>query len=218
MRCAIRNLALAAAVIIAASPEPSHAQTGLEQTSSASSPFQTQNRILQASLERIERGSALWRQALDAVRAAGRRALVATPADVVMIDENTRERRTFDPGVLAEAIPVVDDESSAVPVVVIVVNLRLVQALHDARLSAPRHFEADVDRILIHEIYGHAVPYLLAGNLSGQCADPRKGESASSSCSIRRENAVRAELGLGTRGDGGLYGLALAMGRRSFLP
>jgi hypothetical protein len=213
MRRATRNLALIAAVIITATPVLSHAQAGFGQPASATSPFQTENRILQASLERIARGSALWRQALDAVRATGRRALVVTPSDVVMIDANTRERRTLDPGVLAEAIPIVD-ETSQVPSVVIVVNLRLVQDLHDARLSVPRHFEADVDRILIHEIYGHAVPYLLAGNLSGQCADPRRGESASSSCSIRRENAVRAELGLGHRGDGGLYGLSLAAGTR----
>jgi hypothetical protein len=214
MRCAIRNLALTAAVVVTGSPELSHAQAGFEPTASASSPFQTGNRIFQASLERIERGSALWRQALDAVRAAGRRVLVVTPADVVMIDVSTRDRLTLDPGVLAEAIPVVDDESSEVPVVVIVVNLRLVQAIHDARLSVPSHFEADVDRILIHEIYGHAVPYLLAGNLSGQCADPRRGEPASRSCSIRRENAVRAELGLGHRADDGLHGLALARGTR----
>lgn len=214
MRRAIRNLVLTAVVIIGATPGVSHAQTGFGQAAPAISPFQTENRILQASLQRIERGSLLWRQALEAVQAAGRRVLVVTPADVVMIDANTRDRRTFDPGVLAEAIPIVDDDSSEVPAVVIVVNLRLVQAIHDARLSVPRHFEADVDRILIHEIYGHAVPYLLAGDLSGQCADPRRGEPASSSCSIRRENAVRAELGLGHRGDDGLYGLALARGTR----
>ena len=97
---------------------------------------------------------------------------------------------------------------------VIVVNLRLVQDTHDARLSVPRDFEADLDRILVHEIYGHAVPYLLAGNLSGRCADPKKGESASDACAIRRENAVRAELGLGRRDDHGLYSLALALGTR----
>jgi len=63
---------------------------------------------------------------------------------------------------------------------------------------------------LVHEIYGHAIPYLLAGDLSGRCADPKRGERASEACSIQRENAVRAELGLGRRTDYGLSDLALA--------
>jgi hypothetical protein len=114
---------------------------------------------------------------------------------------------------LAEAVPVVGRDST-VPVVVVVVNLRLVHDVHDARLSVRRDFEADLDRILVHEIYGHAVPYLLAGNLTGRCADPQPGQSASDACSIRRENAVRAELGLGRRADHGIYSLALALGAR----
>jgi hypothetical protein len=33
-------------------------------------------------------------------------------------------------------------------------------------------------------------------------------------CSIRRENAVRAELGLGRRADSGVYSLTLATGTK----
>jgi hypothetical protein len=91
------------------------------------------------------------------------------------------------------------------------VNLRLVRQTHDARMSVPREFEADLDRILVHEVYGHAVPYLLAGNLSGRCADPAPQEPAGDACSIRRENAVRSELGLGRRDDHGVFSLRLAM-------
>jgi hypothetical protein len=97
--------------------------------------------------------------------------------------------------------------------VVVVINLPLVQAAHDVRFSAPQDFEADVDRILVHEVYGHAVPYLLAGDLSARCADPAPGERATDACSIQRENAVRAELGLGRRSDYSLSGLAIARGR-----
>jgi hypothetical protein len=144
---------------------------------------------------------------MKAVRDTGRHALVVTPADVVM--SGRRDRYAFQDSALAEAFPVLDEESRVTSVVV-VVNLRLMQKLHDIRLSVPRDFEADLDSILVHEVYGHAVPYLLAGNLTGQCADPKKGETASGACSIVRENAVRAELGFRLRSDYGLASLRLA--------
>jgi hypothetical protein len=137
--------------------------------------------------------------------------LVATPGDVVVKD--ARGRNVFDYGILAEAVPVFTPESD-LSVVIIVVNLELVRQIHDDRLSVPRDFEADLDRILVHEVYGHAVPYLLAGDLSGRCADPGEGESPPEACSIRRENAVRAELGLGRRADSGVYSLTLATGTK----
>lgn len=211
MWCMIKNLALATVVASAVAPQPAQGQTLPDSrlTTSTKAPLGTTNRTLLASLQRISRGSPLWREAVATVRKTGRHVLVATPADVRLTDR-TRNRRAFDPQVLAEAFPVLD-ENAQVPMVVVVVNLRLVQAMHDTRMSVPRDFDADLDRILVHEIYGHAVPYLLAGNLSGRCADPDRGESASDACAIRRENAVRAELGLGRRADQGLYSLALAM-------
>jgi hypothetical protein len=45
--------------------------------------------------------------------------------------------------------------------------------------------------------------------MSGRCADPAAGERPSDACSIRRENAVRAQLGLGRRTDYGFGALAL---------
>ena len=174
-------------------------------------PIRATNPTLLASLQRIWRGSPLWREAVTTVRQnRARHVLVATPADVTLTDRN-QSRQTFDPQVLAEAFPVLDNDAR-IQVVVVVVNLRLVQERHDARVSVRRDFDADLDRIVVHEVYGHAVPYLLAGNLSGRCADPAGGESATEACAIRRENAVRSELGLGRRADRGLYSLALAMG------
>jgi hypothetical protein len=146
---------------------------------------------------------------MKAVRQTGRQALVVTPSDVTMTNGARHNRYAFDDGALAEAIPVLN-AGSQITSVVVVVNLRLVQGVHDIRLSVRRDFEADLDRILVHEVYGHAVPFLLAGDLSGRCADPRQGESAPDACSIRRENAVRAELGLGSRADYGLLSLTLA--------
>lgn len=214
MWCTIRNLAVAT-LVASTLPQSVQGQTLLPEShlrTAADSPLLTTDRTLQASLKRIWRGSPLWREEIAAVRKTGRRVLVATPADVTMID-HTQGRRAFDPDVLAEAVPVLGEDSQ-IPIVVIVVNVRLVQKIHDNRFSVPRDFEADLDRILVHEVYGHAIPYLLAGNLSGRCADPGRGESASDACAIRRENAVRAELGLGRRADQGLYSLSLAMGTR----
>jgi hypothetical protein len=217
MSLIVRTLALATLLASATVSLSAHAQARptLVTPASSNSPLLTTDRVLQASLARISRGSALWREAFAAVGKSGRRVLVLTSADSVMVvnGPDGRRRRTFDHGVLAEAVPVFD-EHFQISTVVIVVNLRLVQQLHDVRLSVPRDVEADLDRILVHEVYGHAVPYLLAGDVSGRCADPQEGESAAEACSIRRENAVRAELGLGRRADPGLYSLKLAMGTR----
>jgi hypothetical protein len=212
MRRTAWNLALVALVASATTSLSAQHQARVAFTSTPQdAPLLATNQTLLASLERIGRGSSLWREAIKSVRRTGRHAVVVTPADVTMTDAAGRPRMGLDPGVLAEAVPVFDDESR-IPVVMVIVNLRLVQERHDARLSLRRDFEADLDRILVHEVYGHAVPYLLAGDVSGRCADPKPNESASDACSIRRENAVRDELGLGRRGDHGLSSLALTAG------
>jgi hypothetical protein len=177
------------------------------------SPVQTTNPALQASLDRLAR-SASWREALDAVRATGRRAIVVTPNQLRTVNPASRrdDDDQFDDTLLAEVAPVVDG-GLRVDAVVIVVNLALLQQRHEAQRLLPIEFEMDLDRILVHEIYGHAVPYLLAGTLAGRCADPQPRERAIDACSIRRENTVRAELGLGRRVDYGLQGLSLSRQR-----
>jgi hypothetical protein len=112
--------------------------------------------------------------------------------------------------VLAEVSPVIVSESR-VPVVLVVVNVPLLRRLHHSQpWSSPVDIQRDLDRIVIHEVYGHALPYLLAGDVSGHCADATPGQRAIDACAIQRENAVRAELRLGRRQDAGLGGLALA--------
>jgi hypothetical protein len=98
-----------------------------------------------------------------------------------------------------------------VSLVIVVVNLPLLEEVHRRSYSPLVELYWDLDRILVHEIYGHALPYLLAGDLSGRCPDPAPGQKASDACSIRRENAVRAELGLSRRTG---YGLDLVLARR----
>jgi hypothetical protein len=175
-----------------------------------SSPVETANPAFQASLDRIAKRSTLWRSALDAIRATGRRAIVLTPDQVDMSGGRAADRRErFDDTFLAEVAPVAGIDGR-VDVVLVVVNLALLQERHERRQLLPIELDMDLDRILIHEIYGHAIPYLLAGQLSGRCPDPLPGTRAVDACSISRENAVRAELGLGRRVDYGLDGLNLS--------
>lgn len=175
-------------------------------------PIRTSNRTLQGSLERIASRSALWREALDTVRHSGRHIRLLTPDQVVIAAGSDGKRQAFDRGLLAEVAPVLGGDSR-VGVVLVVVNLPLLQANHASDRSLFWEFEADLDRILVHEVYGHALPYLLAGDLSGRCPDPQPDERVSEACSIRRENAVRAELGLGRRTDSGVESLALVRNR-----
>jgi hypothetical protein len=208
----VSSIALAA--ILAATSAPAYAQdssAGNRETQSTA--LTTSDSALHASLERLFARSATWRGAIELVRKTGRRAYVVTPSQVRMIDPHDGRTRAFDRNELAETLPVHDGEHR-VEVVVVVVNVRLLQEMHWAH-GPLVDFERDLDRILAHEIYAHAIPYLLAGHLSGRCADPRPGEPAAESCAIKRENEIRTELGLGIRTDSGLDSLSLVRnGRR----
>jgi hypothetical protein len=180
---------------------------GLEKPESG--PFITRHPELRAALERIARGSASWRAALAAVTATGRPALVVTPDEVVVADPAGEARAAFDRSEVAAVSPVADG-AGRVGAVLVVVNVDQIQAAHERLSSLPGEFHADLERVLAHEVYGHAVPYLLAGDLSGRCADPTPGTSAADACAIQRENVIRAELRLGRRTDGTLSSLSLA--------
>lgn len=177
-------------------------------TAASDIPLITEHRLVRDSLQRIASGSQLFRSALDQLRRTARRVVVLTPDQVVVARDGSRSLRRFDPDVLAEVAPVAR-HGSRVDLVMVVVNLPLLESRHQQRGSLPWELTDDLDRILVHEVYGHALPYLLVGDLSGHCADPKSGERAIDACAIRRENDVRAELGLGRRTDAGLAGLAL---------
>ncbi len=176
---------------------------------SAGGALQATHPTLRARLGRIAAGSALWREAVEAAGKLGRRVMVLTPDQVQASAGEGRTGAGIDSNLLAEAMPIAHD-GVRVNAVVVVVNLPLIADVHARIGSLPGEHDADLDRILIHEIYGHALPYLLSGTLAGRCADPAEGERASQACAIQRENAVRAELGLGRRVDAGLQGLSLA--------
>lgn len=168
-------------------------------------PLVVEHPVLAASLARLYAGSPRWRKAFMAVADTGRRVVVITP-DKVTVRDHRGNYAPFDPDVLAEVQPVADDWSR-VNTVVVVVNVPLLEKLYSD--ATARDLEADLDRILAHEVYGHAVPYLLAGHLSGKCADPAAGQRATDACAIKRENEIRGELRLGERRGYGLHGLTI---------
>ena len=170
-------------------------------------PIIVEHPVLAASLARLYAGSPRWREALNAVVNTGRRIVVVTPDKVRVRDDKGGPDKPFDPAVLAEVQPIAD-EWSRVETVVVVVNVPLFEKLYSD--VPPAGLEADLDRVLAHEVYGHAVPYLLAGHLSGKCADPVRGQRATDACAIKRENEVRSELRLGQRREYGLHGLTIA--------
>jgi hypothetical protein len=170
-------------------------------------PLIVDNPVLASSLARLYSRSPRWRDALHAVANTGRRVVVVTPDKVRVRDEDGGGETPFDPDVLAEVQPIADDWSR-VETVIVVVNLPLLDTLYSDATTAD--LEADLDRILAHEIYGHAIPYLLAGHLSGKCADPLPKQRATDACAIKRENEIRGELRLGERRGYGLDGLTIA--------
>lgn len=168
----------------------------------AAGPLEVWHPVLAASVERLSAKSAAWRDAINEVAVTGRRTIV-TATD--------RVEGPFDIDVLAQAHPILD-EQQRIDTVVVVINLELMQRLSGLPVKAVQ-FEDDLDRIVAHEVFGHAIPFLLAGSLAGHCADPAQGQRATEACAIKRENLVRKELRLGQRFDYGREGLALA--RRS---
>lgn len=170
-------------------------------------PILVDHPTLSESLARIHAGSPRWRKALDEVVNTGRRVVVVTPDKVRVRDDGGGPDTPFDPNVIAEVQPMAD-EWSRVDTVVVVVNLPLLGRLYGD--ASPIDLGADLDRILAHEIYGHAIPYVLAGHLSGKCADPSPGQRATDACAIKRENEIRDELRLGQRREYGLSGLTIA--------
>lgn len=172
-------------------------------------PLVATNDAIRASLARIAAHSPSWRAAVEALRPTGRHVVIVTPDQLPGFSADGTSKRPFERAPLAEANPI-PGRGDLVDAFMVVINVPLVEALHRDRDSLPAEMEADLDVLVVHEVYGHALPYLLAGDESGRCPDPAAGQRASEACSIRRENVVRAELGLGRRTDYGVTSLLFA--------
>jgi hypothetical protein len=203
MRTCLPALVVVGAVAVLATGE------GVRADSASSNPIIARDQTLRDALARIARGSRSWREALDRVTEERRRIVVLTPAEVVVQAADADRPVPFDRSALAEVAPVVE-ASGQVNTVMVVVNVAGIRTVHEQSRSLPGEFDADVERVLAHEVYGHAVPYLEAGHVTGRCADPEPGEPATTACAIQRENVIRAELRLGRRTDAALGSLGLS--------
>jgi hypothetical protein len=111
-------------------------------------------------------------------------------------------------GSAAVALPLSDNDGK-VRTFLVVIDYSMLGRLFRKQSLHEQDVETDLTRLLIHEIYGHAMPWLLNGRAGG-CFDPAPGQLPVSACSIRRENRIRKELGLGPRTDFGLDSFAMA--------
>ncbi len=175
--------------------------------------FQAADPELGAALDRIARGSPSWRMAMTAVAATGRTAVVLTPDQVVVLDASSPSLRPFDRSDRRGGVAGGRWQRQRLRRCWWWSTSSECRRCTNVLRRLPGEFHADLERVLAHEVYGHAVPYLLAGHVSGRCADPAPGMPATDACAIQRENVVRGELRLGRRTDGALSSLALA--RRS---
>jgi hypothetical protein len=161
--------------------------------------------VLAARSNDLSRRSPTWRAALDSIRATGFHVVIGTPADIrraVPGLEHYRARH------LGEVVPMRDGEGALIGAIV-TIDLELVERLGKRAGLTRSEMECDVDRILVHEVYGHVLPLARTREIAGGCPDPAAGEPAASSCAIVRENVIRAELGLDARVAYDLSGLSL---------
>jgi hypothetical protein len=161
--------------------------------------------LLAQALRRVAERSSTWRAGLDTLAASGFLVLVTVPERAERL---VPALIGYEPMHIGEVIPMRAEGGRLVGAVV-TVDVMLLQRLaleSGVPLSVAL---ADVERVLIHEIYGHVVPLAQSRTLAGGCPDPGPGEAAESSCAIVRENRIRGELGLAPRTGYDLSDLAL---------
>jgi hypothetical protein len=161
-----------------------------------------------ARIEDLARRAPALGAALERARYGSIRVVIGTP-------EQVRSAVGADPwlsggsgaGQLADFFIYKDDPGGlAVRLIVVRVHVeRIRRTVHASaplglgRRRATRQVDALTDAVLIHELWGHLVPILEAGDHSGNCPDPLPGEVDSESCVMKRENGLRRDLGLAER-------------------
>jgi len=159
------------------------------------------DRLLAERMELLNERSPTWKTAVDSLWGTSFRVLVGTPDQVRRLVPELADHPLDN---LGEVIPLLSSTGEMIGAVAVVDVETLTEMVRAAGL--PRSvLEEDLDRILIHEVYGHVVPFAL----SGGCADPLPGETVLSACSIRRENRIRRELDMPVRTTYDLRGLTV---------
>jgi len=76
--------------------------------------------------------------------------------------------------------------------------LRGVHGLAGDEEAGTEAFDAALEKLLIHEVYGHLTPVVKTRSLRYHCADPRPGERHEESCVGQREQLILDEIEHGT--------------------
>lgn len=158
---------------------------------------------LASRLSSLEARAPSLGMALDSVRRGRLIIRLGTPEQTSKFEPWAGARMR--PARLAQLVARFDTASGDVHGIVVQVDLKAI-ARHRLREIPPvtawfsraqrqARFDRLVDDVLIHEVWGHLVPLALAGNMGGACRDPVGGENEPDSCVLKRENALRAELG-----------------------
>lgn len=146
-----------------------------------------------------------FRSAMDSLAATDFRIVLAQPQQIRGLMPGLEYYRAEH---LGEVLPI-RDSTRAIVGAIVTVDVARLKAMHRQGTLPAAALEDDIDRILIHEVYGHVIPLSASRRISGGCPDPKPGEPALNSCAIRRENAIRAELGMEARTTYDIRGLAI---------
>jgi hypothetical protein len=168
--------------------------------------------FLAARLSALESRAPTLKEEMDRVRQNGFRFLLGTREQVLERLSYLDVSRRIGSGERQVGATIIfpRKNSHVVEAGAVAINLTRINELHMQRLALlphtaldstlhQREFEQFVDDVLIHEVYGHLLPVALAGSSRAQCHDPGPDEEPSSSCVLRREKRLRAELGLPPR-------------------
>lgn len=172
--------------------------------------------FLERKIHELENESPTFRDAMEDARNGKARVLIASASDVNRWLPHMKSKydRTAHAGVTISF-----QKGNIVDEIVVLINLELIEKKHveHARRTGERDpavlqswFEHDVKSVLIHELYGHMAPVAKSGLTKDICYDPPHPDAYLLSCVGKRENAIRAELGLTKRVS---YGHTPASGR-----
>lgn len=98
-----------------------------------------------------------------------------------------------DPDEVGATWYLMDDDMEVLQAVVVSVDLAYFRRAYQYFPGRRDIIQREVVATLIHELHGHVAPRILDGIL---CDDPRRGDPGLDSCVMRRENALRREVGL----------------------
>jgi hypothetical protein len=168
------------------------------------------DRLLAERVHSLQDRSPTWSAALDSLAGLRFQVLIGTPEQ---LGELVPSLSSYAGQHIGRMLPLGNRAGQLIGAAVLI-DLAVMERMARAAGASRAMLEGDIDRILAHELYGHVLPLAIAGRPDRGCADPAPDEPAVSSCSVRRENRIRAELGLPPRTTYDLR--ALAIGRILF--